>query len=164
MNGREPFAELVLRSVEPSDAPAITDALRRSSRETLYRRFHSPIADPAPFVERFVRGVDGRDHGAWIVLDGERVVAVAQWDRVADEWGSASAEVAIAVEDTWQHHGLGRVLLRVLAGDAHRHGITTLVASVLAENRVARRLASELHPSLVEFDGAQTRYLYALAS
>lgn len=162
MNGREPFAELVLRPVEPADGERIVANLRRSSRETVYRRFHSPIVDPTPYVTRFVARVDGRDHGALVVLDGDDAVAVAQWDREHD-CGSC-AEVAITVEDSWQHRGLGRALMRALAGDAHRHGITTLTASVLAENRAARGLAERLAPARVEFDGSQTRYVFALAS
>jgi GNAT superfamily N-acetyltransferase len=162
VNGREPFATLVLRPVEPGDAARIVANLRRSSAETVYRRFHSPVHDPTPFVDRFVARVDGRDHSALVVLDGDDVVAVAQWDRETD-CGSC-AEVAITVEDSWQHRGLGRALMRALAGDAHRHGITTLHASVLADNRPARRLATRLEPARVEFDGAQTRYVFAVAS
>jgi GNAT superfamily N-acetyltransferase len=162
VNGRDPFPELLLRPVEAADGERIVANLRRSSRETVYRRFHSPVVDPTSYVTRFVARVDGRDHGALVVLDADDVVAVAQWDREL-ECGTC-AEVAITVEDLWQHRGLGRALMRALAGDAHRHGITTLSASVLAENRPARSLASHLEPARVEFDGANTRYVFAIAS
>jgi GNAT superfamily N-acetyltransferase len=162
MNGREPFPGLVLRPVEAADGERIVANLLRSSRQTVYRRFHSPIVDPTPYVARFVANLDGHDHGALVVLDRDDVVAVAQWDRER-ECGTC-AEVAITVEDPWQHRGLGRTLMRALAGDAHRHGITTLTASVLAENRPARSLASHLDPARVEFDGANTRYVFAIAS
>ena len=43
--------------------------------------------------------------------------------------------MAVVVDDEWQHHGLGSVLMRVLAGIAHRRGIDRFTASMLADNR-----------------------------
>jgi RimJ/RimL family protein N-acetyltransferase len=162
MNGRDPFPDLVLRPVVPADVVGLVASLARSSQESRYWRFFTPVPDPAPFVRRLVQSLDGHDHAALVVLDGERVIALAQWDRSDDDAGAA--EVAITVEDAWQRRGLGKVLIRALAGDAHRHGIGTLTASVLAENHAARQLASRLAPASVTYDGSATRYTYALAS
>ena len=59
-------------------------------------------------------------------------MAVGRYDRLTDR---ESAEVALAVEDHWQGHGLGTLLLDELASSARRHGVTRFVADVLTENR-----------------------------
>ena len=67
--------------------------------------------------------IDHRDHEALVVLDGDEVVGIAQWDRAG--CCPDQAEIAITIAERWQHRGLGRVLIRALAGDAYRHGIDT---------------------------------------
>lgn len=51
-----------------------------------------------------------------------------------------------------------------MAGNAYRHGVVTLVASVLTENRDARGLARRQQPTSVTLDGPQTMYRFDLAS
>ena len=162
MNGREPLPGLLLRPVAQGDLPAIARAYRGLSRQSLYQRFFTLMPDPTPLVEQHLALVDHRDHEAFVVFDGDEVVGIAEWDRRigrADE-----AEVAVTVVDSWQRHGLGRALVRVLAGDAHRHGISTLTAEVLTENRAAAGLATSQGPSTTGMDGAETRYVFPLAS
>jgi GNAT superfamily N-acetyltransferase len=158
MNGREPFPELTLRVVDEGDVDAIVTAYRSLSPQNIYRRFFTLMPDPAPLVERHLSLVDHHDHEALVVLDGSLVVGVAHWDRAnccPDE-----AEVAITVTEPWQHRGLGRVLIRALAGDAHRHGIETLTATVLSDNRPALGLAAHNHPSGVTVDGPEAHLVF----
>jgi hypothetical protein len=54
--------------------------------------------------------------------------------------------------------------VRAAAGDAHRHGVNTLLASVLTENRGGFGLANRQHPAAVEVDGAETTFRFDLAS
>jgi GNAT superfamily N-acetyltransferase len=70
----------------------------------------------------------------------------------------------VLVAEEWQHRGLGRALVRATAGDALRHGVHTLVATVLTENRDGRGLARRQQPTSVELDGPQTNYRFDLAS
>jgi ribosomal protein S18 acetylase RimI-like enzyme len=49
-----------------------------------------------------------------------------------------SAELAVAVTDDAQHHGLGRRLVRALAIAARERGIETFVMSVLGVNARVR--------------------------
>src|SRR5689334_2914643 len=100
MNGREPFARLVVRPAGADDVARVTATFRRLSPESTYRRFFTSLPDPARFVEHHLALVDHLDHEALVVLDGDDVVAIAQWDRLGccpDE-----AEMAITVEDAWQ--------------------------------------------------------------
>ena len=60
------------------------------------------------------------------------LVAVGRYDRLPE---STEAEVAFVVADSFQHHGLGTLLLDELAAAAWVRSITVFVASTLAENR-----------------------------
>jgi GNAT superfamily N-acetyltransferase len=162
MNGREPFPELELRTIDASDAAAVIASFHRMSDRSLYQRFHTGTADPDPLVHAHLGLVDGRDHGALAVLADDDIVAVAQWDR--DRRHSEQAEISISVEDRWQHRGLGRALVRATAGDARRHGVEVLTARVLAENGAARGLALRQHPAETAFDGPETEFRFQLAS
>lgn len=162
MNGRSPFPQLVLRHPTCADVEPIVDSFERSSPETVYRRFFTPVPRLRATVARIVASADGINHSVLVVLDGDDVIATAQWDRLGDE--PDTAEVAIAIEDSWQHRGLGTVLMRALVGDAYRHGVTRISANVLADNRAARRFAHELGPADKHFDGTEMRYVYAIAS
>ena len=97
------------------------------------------------------------------MLDGEEIVAVAGWDRVVGD--EESAEISVLVEDAWQHHGLGRALIRMLTADAARRGIIVITATILSENGPARRLATGLaRPERVEMEGPATYFTFRLAS
>jgi GNAT superfamily N-acetyltransferase len=162
MNGREPFPGLVVRPVAADDLARVVETFRRMSPESIYRRFFTSIPDPARFVARHLELVDHLDHEALVVLDGEEIVAIAQWDRLT--CCPDSAEMAITVEDRWQHRGLGRALTGMLASDAHHHGVATLTASVLTDNRAALGLAARMHPRAIDLDGPETRFTFPLAS
>jgi GNAT superfamily N-acetyltransferase len=162
MNGRQPFPDLTLRVVDESDLDAVIATYRGLSPQSLYRRFFTLSPDPAPLVQRQFSMIDHRDHEALVVLEGDQVVGIAHWDRAGccpDE-----AEIAITIADRWQRRGLGRVLIRALAGDAYRHGIETLTATVLAENRAALGLASKNNPSAVHLEGPEAHLVFKAAS
>jgi len=162
MNGRQPFAGLALRVVDESDLDGVIATYRALSPQSLYRRFFSLTPDPAPLVERQLSMVDHRDHEALVVVEGDEIVGIAHWDRAGR--CPAEAEIAITIADRWQRRGLGRVLIRALAGDAYRHGIDTLTATVLADNRAALGLAAEQHPSSVHLDGPEAHLVFKAAS
>jgi len=162
MNGRVPFPNLVARPVEGTDAERVQRLFERLSPESVYRRFFTLFPAPPANVLRQLTDVDHVDHEALAVLDGDEIVALASWDRPAH--ATDEAEIAILVEDSWQHRGLGRALLRMLSGEAARRGISVLNATVLADNHPARHLASVAHPATVVLDGPETFYTFSLAS
>ena len=149
--------------MEPDDADRVRRLFQRLSPESIYRRFFTLFPAPPASVLRRLTTVDHGDHEALAVLDGDEIVAIASWDRPAH--AADEAEIAVLVEDAWQHKGLGRALVRMLTGDAARHGITVLNATVLADNHPARRLAATVaHPDSVVLDGPETFYTFSLAS
>ncbi|MCU1448135.1 MAG: GCN5-related N-acetyltransferase [Acidimicrobiales bacterium] len=164
MNGRPPFPGLTVRPVgNPGDDQRIRRLFGRLSPETVYRRFFTIFPSPTPAVMRYLTVVDHGDHERLAVLDGNEIVALASWDRPAHD--VAEAELAILVEDAWQHRGLGRALMGMLTAEAARRGITELNATVLSDNQPARSLALSLaRPEHVRMDGPETSYTFRVAS
>ena len=123
---------LHLRPIRPDDASRLVDFHQQLSLRSVYRRYlyvHPTLS--ATEVERFTR-VDYVDRLALVAEDDSGLVAVGRYDRTS---GTAEAEVAFVVADEYQHHGIGTLLLEQLAGAARQRGITSFVATTLAENR-----------------------------
>src|SRR3989454_8692977 len=55
-----------------------------------------------------------------------------------------TTEIAIVVEDGWQHRGLGSLLLDALLAAAERRNLRVFRADVLADNRPMLRVLSRL--------------------
>jgi RimJ/RimL family protein N-acetyltransferase len=126
-----------IRPLEACDREPLRRLFFRLSPDTVYRRFMSPIPRPSERALDRLVDVDHRDREALAaVVDGE-VIAVARYarDRRRDQ-----AEIAIVVEDGWQHRGIGKLLLALLARRAQQEGITVFTATMIGENRPAARL------------------------
>ena len=120
------------RTVQPDDDELFRRLWPRLSRDTVYRRFHSPLHDLPPETVRRLVTVDHDRREAVAAIVGGEVVGVARYDRSRDD--PAVAEFAILVEDAWQGAGLGRQLLTELIGLAAERGVTTLTATVQRDN------------------------------
>nr|WP_204342328.1 bifunctional GNAT family N-acetyltransferase/acetate--CoA ligase family protein [Micromonospora terminaliae] len=130
-----------LRQIRPDDAAAIVAMHARFSERTRYLRYFSPYPRiPERDLQRFVV-VDHRDREAFVVLAGDRIVAVGRYERLGP--GSPEAEVAFVVEDAYQGRGIGSVLLEHLADAARRYGIVHFVAEVLPANGAMLRVFSD---------------------
>jgi len=111
------------------------EAVSRTSRESLYRRFFAIRRHFSETEESFYLNVDfvshvalvavAEENGHWNIVGGGRYVA--------SEPGQA--EVAFTVVDKYQGRGLGAALLRHLAIIARHAGLRELVAYVLPENK-----------------------------
>jgi GNAT superfamily N-acetyltransferase len=120
------------RTVQPEDDVLFRRLWPRLSRDTVYRRFHSPLHTlPAETVRRLVTVDHDRREAVAAIVGGE-VVGVARYDRSSED--PATAEFAILVEDAWQGMGLGRQLLTELIALAAERGVTTLTATVQRDN------------------------------
>ena len=121
-----------VRPIRPDDAARLMQFHEQLSEQSVYRRFFSvhPRLSPSE-VARFTR-VDYVDRLALVVEDDGQLIAIGRYDRTV---GTPSAEVAFVVADRFQHHGIGTLLLELLADAARPNGITTFVAQTMAENR-----------------------------
>ena len=140
-------------------SPAIPTAERlarlftRLSPASVHSRFFSPVRRPPRAALLRLADVDHRRLHALVALAGDEIVAVARDDAKAGETG---AEIALTVEDTWQHHGLGRELASRLAVLAKDRGYARFTATMLPDNRAALGLMRKLSPqATVQFAGGE---------
>ncbi len=143
--------ELSVREITLDDVDRLQRMFTRLSPDTVYRRFFSPINQPRRSALVWLAAVDHDSRDALVALDGDEIVAVARYDSRPD---GSTAEIAVTVEDAWQHRGIGRRLTKRLAQRAVDHGIESFVATVLADNRPALGLLRKLSPDTsVQFGG-----------
>ena len=105
-------------------------------------RFHLPITRlPAYFRQELVR-LDGCTRAAMVARVDGAAVGVG---RIA-ALSPTEAEVAVAIVDEWQGHGIGRRLLSAAADLATDIGYRELVADVLAENSAMLKVLDRVFP------------------
>jgi len=146
-------APLTVRAIELCDVEHLARLFGRLSRESVRLRFFSPISRvPRPTLLRLSDVYHFR-RDALVALDGDEIVGVARYGKSLAP-REHEAELAVTIEDAWQHRGLGRLLTQRLAAVAAERGFETFVARILPENRAARALLRSLAPdAVVRFDG-----------
>jgi RimJ/RimL family protein N-acetyltransferase len=125
------------RPIQPTDADHLIELFNQLSDRSRYRRFLSPITRLSEKQLESFTQVDHINHVAWVAELSDHpdrpVVGVGRWIRLEPD--RTVAEFALTVVDAFQGHGLGRMLLRLLARSAVTRGISTFHANVLAENQ-----------------------------
>jgi acetyl coenzyme A synthetase (ADP forming)-like protein len=119
-----------LRQAEEGDVAALLQLLQSLSPQSLYYRFHGIPALSESSVRGLI-GLDGRLATTLVAESGGRIVAFAGYHRTSPN----RAEIAFAVADAFQGHGIGTRLLEQLAKVALVEGIDTFHAYVIGENR-----------------------------
>jgi len=136
-------AALHVRPVALDDVDRLERLFSRLSPRSVRLRFFSPIRRLSrPQLVRLAH-VDHARREAIVAVHDDEIVAVARYD-ARDE--PREAEVALTVEDAWQHRGVGSWLARRLTQIAVARGFETFVASILPENRAALGLVRALAP------------------
>jgi RimJ/RimL family protein N-acetyltransferase len=132
--------EVEIRALRPSDRDALVAALKRTSDQSLYRRFFGVRREfnereVAEFVE-----VDFIHHvalvavmyagGPGLIVAGARYIVVRP----------GVAEFACTVVDEFQGQGIASALLRQLVQAARAAGLTELIAEVMPGNTAMLRV------------------------
>ena len=133
---------VLIRPIQPSDAPALAEAIESADAETIRRRFLGRHLRVTPELLDFLTTVDYASRFALVAVEpaSQRGVAIARYEP-ADREGTA--EVAIAVTPGWRDAGLATELLRMLAQAASERGIHTFTGTYLADNRPVTALINE---------------------
>jgi GNAT superfamily N-acetyltransferase len=124
-----------IRPLRPDDVARLVRMFDRLSPETVTRRFFTLMPKLSDPMLRMLMAIDHDTHEAVVVQVGDEIIALASYHRRQGD--PSVADVAILVEDGWQHHGLGRRLMRSLGRLASSRGVTLFHADVLADNRPA---------------------------
>ena len=138
-------AALRLRPIRPDDEPRLVELFHRLSPRTVYQRFFRAYDRlPDHWYHHFAH-VDYRTRLALVAeqqeAGGPLLHAVARYEPGAVD---GATEIAIVVEDAWQHRGLGTLLLDALLAAAEARGRRHFTADVLADNRPMLRILSRL--------------------
>jgi GNAT superfamily N-acetyltransferase len=145
--------DLLIRPIVIGDVERLDRMFSRLSPQSVHFRFFSPISRPPRAALLHLAHVDHGRRDALVALDGDEIVAVARYDALKGD-GSPSgarmpsnqAEIALTVEDAWQHRGVGFRLARRLAVLATDRGYEAFVATMLPDNRAALGLVRKLVP------------------
>ena len=129
---------LRLRAPGPEDYDDVKAFYDRLSPESRYMRFHGTVSTDLP--SRYVVEASGVDRVALICRHGERVVAVANYERLLEP---GVAELAFAVADDFRRRWTATRLLEQLAAIAAERGIRRFDAEVLAVNHAALAVFKE---------------------
>jgi GNAT superfamily N-acetyltransferase len=124
--------ELLLRPIRSDDDEKIVDFHSRLSFDSVYRRYFSIHPELSTMEVRRLVNVNYEHRFAFVVLDGNDLVAVGRYDRLPE---TATADLAFVVSDAYQHLGLGKRLLAALAAAAWQRGIQEFAAETLFTNR-----------------------------
>ncbi|MBV8651749.1 MAG: GNAT family N-acetyltransferase [Alphaproteobacteria bacterium] len=123
-----------IRALRPSDRDDLIAAVRRTSSQSLYRRFFAVKRAFTDQEVEFFSNVDFVSHVALVALvdegGGSSIVGGGRY--VVVEPGQA--ELAFAVVDEYQGQGIGARLLKHLAAIAREQGLRELIADVLPDN------------------------------
>ena len=123
---------LTIRPIQADDTDRLMAMHRRHSPDTIRRRFFAMLPELHPTQAHRFTHVDGTDRAALVAVDAAGdLVGVARYDRFE---GTTDAEMAVVVQDDYQHHGLGTTLVNELTRYARDHGIARFTADVLMEN------------------------------
>lgn len=145
---------VMIRPLMPQDAPLLQDFVRRLSPQSRRRRFQNAISELAPELLDLLLQLDHRSRAAFVALrvehGGDRIIGEARY--APSEERPGASELALAVADEWQRHGLGTLLLDKLLRHAAASGIARIHGDVLQENTDMLRLlrsfgfAARRHP------------------
>ena len=142
-------SKVLIRQVQPADAPLLADGFARLSDKSRRMRFLARKDQLSAAELRYFTDVDHHDHEALGALDQAdgRGVGVARYIRDAED--PHAAEIAITIVDDWQGRGLGTELLTRLSARARSEGIHRFTALVADDNKVMAGLLRNMSASLV---------------
>lgn len=154
-------SHVALRPISPGDTDALRQAFEKLSPQTRYQRFHAAVRELSPDWLRYLTGVDGVGHVAWVAVQADEIVGVGRF--VLGPEGDA-AEVAFVVADELQGLGVGALLRDQLTEEARARGVQFFEAEVLPDNAAIRRLLQAPNLELRRDTGRQLRLALRPAS
>jgi GNAT superfamily N-acetyltransferase len=126
--------QIEIRALKPTDEEDMLAAVDRTSAQSLYRRFFGAKRHFSESEKAFFLKVDFVDHVALVAVAEDegrpRIVGGGRYVVVRPD----TAEVAFAVIDEYQGHGIGAALMRHLALLAREARVKEFIAEVLPEN------------------------------
>ena len=138
----------MVRKLWISETDAYRDHLVRLDPESRHRRFSGAVSDE--FIANHASSATGLN----VVVHGFFVDGILRGAAELRRFGSMlvrEGEAAFSIEQPWQSHGVGTVLLERTLLSARNRGIKSLQRHCLADNKRMQQLASKFEADL-KFD------------
>jgi GNAT superfamily N-acetyltransferase len=138
-------SHVVIRPIGRVDKAAERKFIADLTPEARRFRFLGQVGSPSErMIEQFT-DIDYVNDVAFVAVTpddaGETIVGVSRYCLSAD---GSRCECAVTVSETWQHKGLGSVLMKHLIEVARSHGIGVMYSIDSAENQPMKDLAGFL--------------------
>ena len=140
---------LTIRPIRPEDEPLMVSFHQKLSERTVYLRYFQPLKLSQRTAHERLRRICFTDYDREMVLVGEykdkggtsQVIAVG---RLSKLHAREEAELAVLVDDRFQHLGIGTELYRRLIAIARTEQLKRLQCTVLVENREMQAICQKL--------------------
>ena len=154
-NGRE----ILFRPIRPEDEPLLIKLHQSLSDRTVYLRYFQSLKLSQRTAHERLTRICFLDYDRELALAAEHknasgdpeIIAIGRLSRLR---GRDEAEMAVLVDDRFQHQGLGSELYRRLVEVARAEKISYVESTILAENRdmqaICRKLGFQLKADLKE--------------
>jgi protein lysine acetyltransferase len=131
---------ILVRPLRHGDVRTVFAVFERLGDDSRRSRFNGPKPCLGESELRQLATIDAAHHALVAFVEGDpRPAAIARLVR-----DGATAEIAFAVADVYQHRGLGSALAGELVADARAAGITEITALASSDNRAAVKLLQRI--------------------
>jgi acetyltransferase len=149
--------EVLVRPIRPEDEPLLIKLHQVLSERTVYLRYFQPLRLSQRTAHDRLTRICFIDYDREMALVTEHkgadgtpeIIAIGRLSRLH---GKDEAEMAVLVDDRFQHQGLGTELYRRLIEIARDEHVGSVVSTILSENRemqvICRKLGFQLQSSL----------------
>ena len=140
--------EITIRPIRPEDEPLMVGFHQKLSERTVYLRYFQPLKLSQRTAHERLRRICFSDYDREMVLVGEyngdlgaEIIAVG---RLSKLHARDEGELAVLVDDRFQHMGIGTELYQRLIHIAHEEKLTRVQCTVLTENHEMQAICQKL--------------------
>ena len=147
--------DIRVRRVASGDAAGLERFYAELSADSRVSRFHGASRGISHAQAEVFAAADHRRRDGFVAVAGGRIVGHI----VLEPMAQGIEELAVAVDDRVQHHGVGTLLLAAAVASARLRGVGRLVAWVRGESGAMRHLLAASHHRLrLGWEGSVARY------
>jgi acetyltransferase len=140
---------VTIRPIRPEDEPLLIKLHQALSDRSVYLRYFQPLKLSQRTAHERLTRICFIDYDREIALvtehkakdNTDEIIAIGRLSKLR---GRDEAELAVLVDDRFQHQGLGTELYRRLISVARAERVKLVVSTILAENREMRAICQKL--------------------